>query len=533
MPLSLADIYYPDLGFGGLASGQVSWNQPRGALPSGTARLNVRGLTRSGLVLTSRPLDLALNASLSASQLDARAELRDGGAVRGRVQGRMSGLPADGTLENRLFAGNLFAQLRYDGQADALWRLIALDAFDLTGPAAIAADATGTLARPQFRGSLASDNLRLRSALIGSDITGIALRGRFAGSRLELTSLAGRTANGGQVSGSGSLDFSGLAEHDPAIDLKLAARNAQVLSRDDMAATVTGPLRIVSDGRQGTIAGRLALNTARWQLGRASAVASLPNVRTREINLPGDIAPRRAPPQPWRFMIDAAGARGVFVRGLGIDSEWSADIRIRGTTIAPSIAGRADLVRGGYEFAGRRFEMTRGRIGFDGGTPPNPRLDILAEASVTGLNARVTVTGTSLAPEIAFSSIPALPEDELLARLLFGDSIAKISAPEAIQLAAALESLRGGGGLDPINKLRAAIGLDRLRIVGADSALGRGTGIAAGKYLGRRVYAEIISDGRGYSATQIEFRVTNWLAILASISTIGRESVNVRVSKDY
>jgi translocation and assembly module TamB len=81
--------------------------------------------------------------------------------------------------------------------------------------------------------------------------------------------------------------------------------------------------------------------------------------------------------------------------------------------------------------------------------------------------------------------------------------------------------------------LRSAIGLDRLRIVGADPVLGRGTAVAVGKYIGRRFYVELITDGQGYSATSLEFRVTRWLALLATVSTIGRESVNVRVSKDY
>ena len=533
VPLSLGDIAWTDLGLGGTASGLVEYRAPRGGLQSGSAQLQIRQFTRSGLLLTSRPADLAIAARLDPGQLELRAVMRDNGQVRGRVQGRISGLPRSGKLEDRLQAGALFAQLRFDGPADALWRLIALEAFDLTGQVALAADATGSLARPLLRGSLASDGLRLRSGLIGADISGIAVRGRFAGSRLDLTTLSGKTANGGTVSGSGFVDLAGLGKRSPAFDLRLAAHSAAILSRDDMAATVTGPLRIVSDGVQGTIAGRLAIERARWQLGRAAAVQALPSIRTREINRPGDIAPPRALAAPWKFLIDASGPQQIAVRGLGIDSEWGADIRIRGTTAAPTLAGQANLVRGGYEFAGKRFEMTRGRIHFDGGSPPNPRLDIAAEAQVTGLNARVTVTGTSLQPVIAFSSVPAMPEEELLARLLFGDSIANISAPEALQLGAALSGLRGGGGLDPLNKLRGAIGLDRLRIVGADATFGRGTGVAVGKNFGRRLYAEIITDGRGYSATQLEYRVTSWLAILASVSTIGRESINVRVSKDY
>ncbi len=533
MPLSLADIFYADLGLGGSASGLVAYRAGPGGIQVGQAQLQVKGLSRSGLVLTSRPVDLALVANLGATTLETRAVVREGGDVRGRMQGRITGLPASGSLAARLSAGSLFAQLRYAGPADALWRLVALEAFDLTGPVNLAADASGSLANPQIRGSLASENLRLQSALIGSDVLGIKLRGQFAGSQLDLTSFSGRVANGGTVSGSGSVDLTNLTTRAPSIDLRVAARNAQILARDDMAAAVSGPLRIVSDGVGGTIAGRVTIDSGRWQLGRASAVAALPAIRTREINLAADIAPPRSSAVPWRFLIDAAGTDRITVRGMGLDSEWGANIRLRGTTATPAIFGEAGLVRGGYEFAGKRFEMTRGRIRFDGGSPPDPRLDIAAEAEVTGLTARVTVTGTSLRPEITFSSIPALPEEELLARLLFGDSITKISAPEAIQLGAALTSLRSGGGLDPINKLRAAIGLDRLRIVGADAVLGRGTGIAAGKYLGRRVYAEIITDGRGYSATQMEFRVTSWLSLLASVSTIGRESANIRVSKDY
>ncbi|MFN2258549.1 MAG: translocation/assembly module TamB domain-containing protein, partial [Parasphingopyxis sp.] len=124
---------------------------------------------------------------------------------------------------------------------------------------------------------------------------------------------------------------------------------------------------------------------------------------------------------------------------------------------------------------------------------------------------------------------------ELLSRLLFGTSITNLSAFEAIQLAAAVASLQGGGGggLDPINALRDAIGLDRLRIVPADPAEDRGTAIAAGFYITRRLYAEVISDGQGYSASRLEFQLTRWLSLLASISTVGRVSGAVEISRDY
>ncbi|HWL47411.1 MAG TPA: translocation/assembly module TamB domain-containing protein, partial [Sphingomonadaceae bacterium] len=264
-------------------------------------------------------------------------------------------------------------------------------------------------------------------------------------------------------------------------------------------------------------------------------VASVPRLPVSEINRPADEAEEAAPPVPWSLDIHAKAPNRLAISGLGLDSEWRADLVIKGTTVNPAITGRADLVRGGYEFAGRRFDLDRGAIRFQGQAPPDPLLDIVAAANIQGLSATIQVSGTGLHPEIAFRSTPALPEDELLSRLLFGTSITNLSAPEALQLAAAVASLREGGegGLNPINAVRRVAGLDRLRILPADVTTGQKTAIAAGKYVGRRTYVELISDGAGYSATRVEFQITRWLSLLGSISTIGRSSGNVRISKDY
>ena len=534
MPLSVGDLVIGDLGLGGSASGVVNYRAAPGSVPTGDAALSIKSLTRSGLVLTSKPIDLSLVAKLGAADFETRAVIKEGGETRGRLQARVAGLPAGGTLAQRLRGGALFAQVRYSGPADALWRLAAVEAFDLTGPVSIAADVTGRIDDPRVRGSIASDNLRVQSALSGTDLRSVKARGSFDGSRLQLSSFSGSTKGGGGVVGAGTVDLSNLGTRAPGIDLRIAANSALLIDRDDMAARVTGPLRIVSNGVGGAIAGRVSLDKARWMLGRAVNPAALPLIKTREINQRADVAPARLVASPWRYLIDARALNQVDVRGLGLDSEWSANIRLRGDTSAPIIFGQADLVRGGYEFAGKRFELSKGRIRFFGENPPDPQLDIAAEAEVDTLSARIAIGGTALRPIITFSSTPALPEEEVLSRLLFGSSITNISAVEALQLGAAVASLRGGGGgLDPINKLRSAIGLDRLRVVGSDPVTGRGTSIAVGKYLGRRFFVELVTDGQGYSATSLEFRVTKWLALLATISTVGNDSINVKVSKDY
>jgi len=252
-----------------------------------------------------------------------------------------------------------------------------------------------------------------------------------------------------------------------------------------------------------------------------------------ELNRPAGFAAPERPAGPWRLDLKATARNRLTVTGLGLDSEWRAVLDIDGTVTEPVLLGQATLMRGAYEFAGRRFDLDRGSIRFNGANPPDPVLDISALANLQGLNAAIRVGGTGLNPQISFTSTPALPEDELLSRLLFGTSITALSAPEALQLASAVAALQSGGGLDPINQFRRAIGLDRLRVLPADPALGSGTAVAAGKYLTRRAFVEIVTDGQGYSATRVEFQITRWLSLLSSISTIGRQSANVRISRDY
>ena len=527
MPLSILDIGWPGLGLDGLATGRLdyAWKGDR----SGRIDLKVRGLSRAGLVLASKPIDAGIAGIVTGDRAALRAVAASGGAVIGRAQARFAPL-GSGPLIAELMSAPLFAQLRYAGPADTLWRLSGSELFDLSGPIAIGADIGGRLTAPAIRGSLRTQNARLESAVTGMVIDQLASDARFSGPQLIFTRLAGRTPGGGAVEGRGNVTFSGGRT---GLDLSFNTRQALLLNRDDIAARVTGPLRIRSGGEGGTISGEFRLDKGRFQLGRASAAAAVPQLAVRHRGLDPEEVIEVAQLRPWRLDLKLSGG-DLEVRGLGIDSRWTTDLAIGGTVDAPRFTGRADLVRGDYEFAGRNFRLDRGIIRFRGETPPDPLLDIHAEAQVQGLDASVRVTGTGLRPDISFASVPALPQDELLSRILFGTSITNLSAPEALQLASAVAALNSGSGtLDPINAVRRAVGLDRLRIVPADVATGQKTAVSAGKYIGRKLFVEVITDGQGYSATRVEYQVTRWLSLLSSVSTIGRTSANVRVSRDY
>jgi translocation and assembly module TamB len=527
MPLDVLDLFWPNLNLSGSATGRLdyAWKSNR----FGRLDLKVHGLSRAGLVLASKPIDVAVAALVSGNQAGLRAVAASDGAIVGRAQARFAPL-GGGSLMTELMNAPLFAQLRYAGPADTLWRLTGSEVIDMSGPLAVGADVTGKLADPQIRGSLRTQNGRLESQVTGMVIDHVASQARFSGPQLIFGQISGNTVNGGSITGSGSVTFSGGKT---LLNLAFNANQALLLNRDDVAARVTGPLQVKSDATGGVISGDLHLIKGRFQLGRASAAATVPQLNVHETGLDEeDVIPATAL-HPWKLNLKLAGS-DLQVTGLGINSRWTTNLQIGGLADEPRFTGRADLAQGNYDFAGRIFRLDRGVIRFRGESPPDPLLDIHAVADVQSLNASVTVGGTGLKPEITFASNPPMPQDELLSRILFGTSITNLSAPEALQLASAVAAFQSGkGSLDPINALRRAIGLDRLRIVPADVATGQKTAIGAGKYITRKLFVEVVTDGQGYSATQVEYQMTRWLSLLSTVSTIGRSSASVRVSKDY
>lgn len=558
VPLSLVDIVYPETGFGGQATGMIEYRQQADSnRPTGRAELRIRSLTREGFALRPRPVNLGLNARLDEGRLAARAIMESDGEEIMRFQARLDPIAGEGNFGDVLAVAPLFAELRYNGSAETLWQLTGNEALSLSGPLFADLDVEGTLDRPDVSGELKIRNGRLESAMTGTVVEGVSTDGTFAitqvstseglvsQSRLEFASLSGTTPGGGSVSGSATFDL-GLAGGF-GMNVELEADRAWLLRRDDISAQVSGPLSITLRAPPGTaigsvdarpvgeIRGDFDMVRGEFALGQAAPSITVPTLNVTEINRRLDEPDERADPIDWTLNVDVNARNRFTVTGLGLDSEWSADLDVRGPLSNFKILGAMDLRRGSYEFAGRSFELERGRIEFYGNQPIDPVLDIVAAADADGLDALINITGTGSSPEINFTSTPALPASELLSRLLFGTSITNLSAPEALQLGAAVASLQtgGGNGLNPINAVRDAIGLDRLRVLPADPAEDRGTAVAAGVYVTRRLFVEVITDGQGYSATETEFRITRWLSLLSSISTIGRAGANLQISRDY
>ena len=533
--LVIFNAFVPGLGIGGVATGSVDATLPSGGgAPDAQALINISNFTRSSISTVSSPVDITLKGSLQANGADVRALVKNGNTAIGRMVATLQPLGAGDSWATRLAHAPLSGGIRYNGPSAVLFSLSGLANQQLSGSVAVAADFSGQLSAPRVNGLIRADKLTYENETYGTRLTNMAVQGRFNNDRFELTNLSA-TAGKGTIKAQGSVGLA--ADSGFPINVTADFNNAQLARGDDLNATTTGQLKIVHDKTGGTISGALTIPEARYAIVRQGEadVPTLTGVRRKGQKVQTEAEKQaEAPIGLFKLNIRLHADNQLFVSGMGLDSEWKADLRVRGTTAAPIVIGEADVVRGTYSFAGKRFTLDRGIVHFEGGAISDPTLDISASTTVNNITAVINITGTGQHPQIEFTSNPALPQDEVLSRLLFGDSPENLSAIQAIQLAAALNSLRGsGGGLNPLGKLRSATGIDRLEILGADDTTGRGTALAAGKYITNNIYVSIITDARGFTATQLEVSLTKALSVLSEAGSFGGSSVSVRYKKDY
>jgi translocation and assembly module TamB len=538
--LAILDSFKPGLGMSGTATGAIDFEQAgSSSLPLMDARFAVRNFRRTTAASLSQPVDVNLVGQLQPGAGSLRAVLRTRGTVIGRVQAALQPLgPGAGSWTARIAGAPVRGGIRFMGPADTLFSFAGLTDQRLSGPLGVAADFSCRVSRPCLTGVVRGRNLTYVNSTYGTRLTQLALAGRFTGEQLIVEQLTAR-AGEGTVTGKGQVSLA--AESGYPADFDLALNNARLADSDALAATASGNVRLVKTaGGPAVLTGTVVLPATRYQIIRqgSARVPELTGVRFKPPKGPPRVTGDAAPQQTAgfgdvRLDLNIRAPGRLFVSGMGLESEWSADLRVSGTSQVPRVAGTVDLVRGTLGFAGRSFALREGRVRFVGGSATDARVALLAEETIEDVAVTVTVAGSATDPQITFSSSPGLPQDEILSRVLFGSSVGNLSAIQAVQLAASLNSLRGsGGGLNPLGKLRSATGFDRLRIVGPDES-GRGTALAAGKYLTDDIYLEVVTDARGFTATQLEIALSRSLSVLSQAGGSGRTNVNVRYRKTY
>ncbi|MFN7089957.1 MAG: translocation/assembly module TamB domain-containing protein, partial [Allorhizobium sp.] len=503
LPASLAAALAPEIAPEGTISGTVTVRGTTAA-PVADYRLDWQNAaiaqTRGAGV---PPLGITANGRFENQNL----------TLDSRISGAGIGLAAGGTVSLQNGPG-LDIRVQGDVPLSAANGQLGAQGFVAEGNASVNLTIGGTGAQPNISGTVSTSGARIVDVRRNLAIEQIATTVNLTGTRAEIGSLTGNLATGGRVSASGFID---IANPGLPADLTINLDQAVYVDGTTVTSTADGRLTLTGQLLNGpTLGGTINLSRTSVTL-QESRPASLQAL---------DIEHRHAPPAILRQQREQAPAEGrsasapialdltisspsqTFIRGRGIDAELGGTIRLTGSAAAPVVSGAFELRRGRMQILTKRLDITRATITFGGDLVP--LLDL--EATTTSGNATIVILLTGLAsnPQVTFTSTPSLPQDEILAQLIFGQSLSRLSPLQIAQLADAAAQLAGGQGTSLFQSLRSTLGIDDLDISTDETG---GTSISAGKYLNDRTYIELEQSGAGETRATINLDIGRGLKL--------------------
>ena len=448
-------------------------------------------------------------AGVGAFTVTAKGDLRDGRlTLDTRVSGQAGlGLSGGGTLNlggERPLAMKLSGKLPFA----ALTGLLSSQGFVLEGAADADVSLAGTLGAPQITGTVRTAGARLIDVRRNLAVEQLSATVALQGNRATVSGLTGRLASGGAISGGGTIDI--LAPGMPAdiaitLDKAVYVDGTMVASTADGKLTLKGPLLSAP-----ILAGRIDLTK--------TAITIPEKLPTSLSEL--DIQHRNAPPAVRQQMatitkterhgsqssigldLTVSSPTQIFVRGRGIDAELGGTVAVTGTAQAPNVSGAFTLRRGRLSILTKRMEFTSGTITFGGGLIPILDMEATTTSGTTTIT--IKISGFANDPTVSFSSSPSLPQDEILAQLIFGQSMARLSPLQIAQLADAAAQLAGGRSTSLFEALRSTLGVDDLDISTDETGQAK---VSAGKYLNDKTYIELHQGGAGQTKAVINLDI--------------------------
>ena len=540
LPLELVSPFMPFEVLGGTVAGQASIDTGPEA---GSVKLRFDGVTLAEGGLDIRPaFDATLDAIWARRRLQLQAEAHGISETPFRLKasvplvrnpkGAFPVLPERGPLE---------AQLAWSGPMATLMALADLPGQRLTGDAEIALSADGDISAPRISG-----HARISNGVFENFETGTALRDlslSVEGQRSEVLtfSLNARDSGDGRLTADGTLSLAADAAR--AADIRARFDNMRMVSRRDLVLAVEGELSLTGTALPPSLDERMRLEGSLTTTDARSVIPHQlpPGVSTIDVIIvqgpdQADTVeePEEARPLPLELDVTLAiGNPPARVAGRGVDSLWTGAVRATGLAEDPAVEGVLTSQRGTLDFAGKTFALSRGRVIFAGERPINPRLDIELDYVRTDFSATVGLAGRGSSPEIALSSSPSLPRDEIISRILFDKGVGELTAFEAAQLASTAAELsgRGLGGFGVLNQIQETLGLDVLRV---DQGSSGGTTVSAGKYLREDIYVGVEQGALASdSNVKIEIDVTQNISVETKIGNDASSDVGVNWKWDY
>ncbi|MDL2272076.1 translocation/assembly module TamB [Desulfovibrio sp. OttesenSCG-928-I05] len=431
----------------------------------------------------------------------------------------------------------LEAAFRWAGPVAPLWHLVPMPERDVSGIASADIRIGGTLNAPDVNGSVYLAGGRFEDKSLGVLLTDINLEAAAENTQRFRVVLALSDGAAGSVGLEGNVDLGG----EGSIAMRGQVRHLAPLHRDDLSIVISGLLGVDGSLSAPKVSAHIMVEEGEVVL--LSSLLGSSSVPTLEITEAGtaDKAPGSGPSSDIRIEVP----RRFYIRGRGLDSEWMGNLAITGQLSEPQLVGSLAPVRGTFDLLSRTFQFTGGEIEFLGGNRINPGINLELTYNGADITGIIRAGGTASKPSLTLDSIPPLPEDEVLAQVLFGKRVSDLSRFEMIQLANGLREIAGmsEGGLDPLTTMRKATGLDVLRLgstggngqarqdsglSGASNLAGQsaaggvgetGPALEAGKYLGDSIYI-----GVEQGLTQEETAVRVEIELFPNVTLQGRSS---------
>ena len=528
LPAALANAFDSTLGLEGHIDGTIkvggSFN-----VPKADAALTWSGASAAALRAQSLP-PLRIEARARVAGEDASGELTAGGAdgLTVKAAGR-AGLGAKGALAVKV-NGAIPLTLANGPLGDR--------AASASGTAHLAADVTGALADPRVAGTVRIENAGLNDPGSGLKLAAINGSAKFTRNGVTIERLQGTSVRGGSFSSGGSVVIGADGAIKTDLVLKLAGLkfdDQQLMSGElDADLAVAGPVD--------ALVARGSLGLKRLDVTVPSQLpGSITSLDIKHVNAPvGSYAAResrkaleqsgRAPAVNGRLDVRLDAANRIFVRGRGLDAQLGGALHVQGTIDDPRAEGAFVMERGRLSILGRELDFKRGRIYFNGSL--QPRLDMQAAADADGYTITVTISGPAAKPTFAFSSEPTLPEDEVIARLLFNKSLAKLSAVQLAQLAGEIDKIGGlSSGPSTLDRLKGAAGIDVFDVSTDDA---NNPVVSAGSYVNESTYVGV-KQGTSASSSRvvIDHDLTKTLKARGELGADGNSKIGVGVEWDY
>lgn len=408
----------------------------------------------------------------------------------------------------------------------------------LAGNLAVRVRVTGSIAQPQFEGDIAASGATLVDPEANVRLTSIALSAGLSGQAVTIRALTASIAGGGTVRAEGTIGIDAAAGF-PA-SLRVALDQARYADGNFVVATLNGAISVEGAlARDPLISG--TINVARAEISVAGSLGGPTAIDVRHVNPPARVSAtlRRARaddgtptpsarPSVARLDVRVVAPNQIFVRGRGLDAELGGEVRLTGPVTSIQPVGAFNLIRGRLSILGQRITFDEGTITLIGDL--DPFIDFVARSEGADITVFITVRGRVSDPVIEFSAQPELPQDEVLARLIFNRGVTELSPLQIAQLAAAAAELAGGSDTSLLQSLRGATGLDDLDIV-TDSE--GNAAVRAGRYIQDNVYLGVEAGASGTTRATINLDITQDLRARGTVGTDGETGLGIFFERDY